>query len=185
MAKKTWFNWQLPIYAAVGTLIVFLLVVISSAVVGKILFQLVAVPIVSLVLIILAILKKGRQRLSVISTLVVFWAVCAPLLANYFAVRDETRWLFWSTGYKAQVLAQPDSAIGELRHVEWDGWGFAGNDTTAYLVFDPDDSLAAEAKSLSPRKVSGIPCEVQEVRRLESHWYAVKFYTETDWDHCN
>jgi hypothetical protein len=38
---------------------------------------------------------------------------------------------------KRKVLAQPASANGEFRHVEWDGWGWAGQDTTVYLVFDP------------------------------------------------
>jgi hypothetical protein len=185
VAEENRFNWQLPIYAVVGTLIVFLPLVISSADLGTVLYLFAAVPILSLVLIILAILKKGRQRLSVLSMLVVFWVVSAVLLANSSAVRDDARWLLWSRAYKDEVLKQPEPANGELKHVEWDGWGFAGADTTVYLVFDPNDSLAAEAKSYSPGKVSGIPCEVPRVRRLESRWYSVMFYTDTNWSHCN
>jgi hypothetical protein len=186
VAEENRFNWQLPIYAAVGTLIVFLPLVISSAVLGTILHLFVAVPILSLVLVILAIFKKGRQRLSVLSMLVVFWVVSAALLANSSAVRDDARWLLWSRGYKSEVLAQPDPASGELKHVEWDGWGFAGaGDTVVYLVFDPNNSLAAGAKRHLAGKFSGIPCEVPRVRRLESHWYSVMFYTDTNWGHCN
>jgi hypothetical protein len=185
-AEEDHFNWRLPLYGAAGTSIVFLPLVISSAVFGKMLYLFVAAPIVSLVLLILAVLMKGRLRLSVLSMLVVFWAVSAALLANYSAVRDATRWFLWSKGYKAWVLAQPGSASGELKHVEWDGWGFGGvGDTTVYLVFDPNDSLAAEAESHPAGKFSGIPCEVPRLRRLESHWYAVMFYTDTDWGRCN
>src|SRR6266851_3684063 len=183
-AEEDRFNWRLPFYAAVGTLIVFISLVISSADLGEILYLFVAAPIVSLVLLILAILKKGRQLLSVLSMLVVYWAVSWALLKHSFEVRTAGRWVLWSKGYKAEVLAQPGSANGELKHVEWDGWGFPGaGDTVVYLVFDPNDSLAEAAKSHSPGKFSGIPCEVPRVRRLESHWYSVMFYTDTDWGH--
>jgi hypothetical protein len=53
-----------------------------------------------------------------------------------------------------------------------------------YLVFDPGDSLSAAAASHQPGKFNGIPCEVYRVRRLESHWYTVLFYTDEDW-RCN
>jgi hypothetical protein len=62
-----------------------------------------------------------------------------------------------------------------------DGWGFAGSDTVVYVVFDPTNSLAGAAKSRAPGKFKGIPCEVSRVRRLESQWYSVVFYTDTDW----
>ena len=82
-------------------------------------------------------------------------------------MRSEVRWLWSSKTYKAQVLAQPVPANGDLRHIEWDGWGFAGSDTVVYLVFDPTDSLATAASSHGPGNFKGIPCEVPEVRRLE------------------
>jgi hypothetical protein len=54
-----------------------------------------------------------------------------------------------------------------------------------YLAFDPTDSLAAAAKSHSPGKFSGMPCEVYRVLRLESHWYSVAFYTHEEWGRRN
>jgi hypothetical protein len=48
-------------------------------------------------------------------------------------------------------------------------------------VFDPTDSLTEAARSGQPGKYSGIPCEFFRVRRLESHWYTVQFYTDDDW----
>jgi hypothetical protein len=91
------------------------------------------------------------------------------------------RWMLWSHSYKAEVLAQPNSANEELKHIEWDGWGWAGMDTTVYLVFDPTDALSQAASSRQPGKYSGIPCEVFLVRRLESRWYTVWFYTNYEW----
>jgi hypothetical protein len=117
-------------------------------------------------------------------------ALCAVLGAfiivwNYSAVRTAARWLIWSRGYKSKVLAQPASGNGELKHIEWDGSGWAGQNTTVFLVFDPTDSLSAAASSHQAGKFSGIPCEVYSVRRLESHWYTAQFYTNEDWHQCN
>lgn len=101
-------------------------------------------------------------------------------------VRTVCRWTIHKNAYKAEVLAQPSSTNGRLKHVEWDGWGFPGVvDTVLYLVFDPNDSLASPARTGSPGKFSGIPCQVSRVRRLETQWYIVLFYTETAWEQCN
>lgn len=79
----------------------------------------------------------------------------------------------------------PSDSKGMLRHIEWEGWGFAGSDTTIYLVFDPSDALSKAAGKAEPGKYPGLPCEVARVRQLDKHWYTVQFYTETDWDHCD
>ena|SRR5208283_2432312 len=47
------------------------------------------------------------------------------------------------------------------------------------------DSLSAEAANHAPGKFNGIPCEVAQVRQLESHWYAVQFYTNEFWGRRN
>jgi hypothetical protein len=100
-------------------------------------------------------------------------------------VRTTGRWLLQSGMYKAATLAQPNPSDHELKHVEWDGWGFAGVDNTVYLVFDPTDSLRGPAESHLPGKYAGIPCKVFKVRRLEKRWYTVWFYTNTDWNNCS
>jgi hypothetical protein len=186
MVEQNRFNWRLSLYAAVGTLIIFLTIVISGIDLGlgQTLYVIVVAPVVSLVLLILAIRKKSRQRLSVLAMLVVFVILSVILVENNSAVREAARWFLLSKAYKAKALAQPDSAGGELKHVEWDGWGWAGQDTTVYLVFDPNDSLATEVKDRPSGKFNGIPCEVPRIRRLERQWYSVMFYTETDWTHC-
>jgi hypothetical protein len=100
-------------------------------------------------------------------------------------VRSPIKWFLWSRQYKKRVLAQPASPSGDFKHVEWDGWGWGGIDTSVYLVFDPTDSLAGAARNDQSGKFNSIPCEVPWVRRMESHWYTVMFYTDQDWGDCN
>jgi hypothetical protein len=178
------FNWRLPIYVALGTSVVSILVAISES--DGILYFFVVVPIISVFsfafLLIAAIKKKPHRCLTILALLVVYWALSFAFLKNYPAIRNAARWSLWSERYKAEVLAQPDDANGGLKHIDWDGWGFPGaGDTTVYLVFDPADSLAAAAKSHQPGKFSGIPCKVPLVSRLEGRWYAVLFYTDERW----
>jgi hypothetical protein len=112
---------------------------------------------------------------------VVYLFVPALVLTNYTLVRDRVRWSLLSARYKAGVLAQTAPANDELKHTEWDIWGFAGMDTTVFLVLDPTDSLASASGALPPVKARGLPCDVVRVRRLEREWYAVLFYTDTYW----
>jgi len=126
---------------------------------------------------------KGRLFISVAFGLLV--VISAFLVWLCWDVRSAARWLVWSDVYKSKVLAQPASANGELKHIEWDAWGFAGQYTTVFLVFDPTDTLSAAANSQRPGEVIGIPCEVVLVRRLESHWYTALFYTNDYWGQCH
>ncbi len=117
--------------------------------------------------------------------LVVYGAVSWALVKISLEMRTATRWFLWSKAYKAEVLAQSNPPDGNLRHVEWDGWGFpCAGDTVMYLLFDPTDSLSPMAKNGSSGKFTGIPCSVPRVHRLESQWYYVVFYTDMSWSRC-
>src|ERR1700720_952006 len=87
---------------------------------------------------------------------------------NFYAFRTAAKWTLSSGSYKSKVLAETPPSHGEFKHIEWDGWGWAGQDTTVYLVFDPENTLSAAAKRHQPGKFSGIPCEVPVVNRVES-----------------
>jgi hypothetical protein len=117
------------------------------------------------------------------------WSACVVfallLLWKYFEVKTEVRWLLSSRRYKSEVSSQPTPLNGELKHIEWDAWGWAGQDTTVYLVSDPSDSLSLAASTHLSGKVAGVPCEVFKITRLESQWYIVMFYTNEDWSQCN
>lgn len=128
---------------------------------------------------------RSKRRLAVYALFGASIVVAAALVWNYSAVRTAARWLVWSRSYKSKVLSQPAPPNGELKHTEWDGWGWAGQDTTVFLVFDPTDSLSAAATSHQAGKFSGIPCKVFLVRRLESHWYTAQFYTNQYWGRCD
>jgi hypothetical protein len=188
--KEDRFNWWLPLFAAVGALILFLPIMIYGIDIDEMLYIFIAAPIVSFILLIFALIyainKKWLRSLAVLSMLIVYCTVSWGLFKNSRELHRTPRWLLRSKEYKAKILAQPNPAAGELRHIEWDAWGFAGvGDTDAYLVFDPNDSLTTAAKSHSSGKFSGIPCKVYRVDRLESHYYAVLFYTDTNWGECN
>jgi len=131
--------------------------------------------------------KDRRKPPALLSTLAALWLVSAisfvVQVKHGSAIRTTARWLLWSRTYKEEALAQP-SATGEFRHIEWDGWGWGGQNTTEFLVYDPTDSLGAAARSHLPGKFGGIPCEVPLVGRLESHWYTVTFYTNQGWGEC-
>jgi hypothetical protein len=179
-------NWRLPLYAAVGACVVFLpIMVYGSADVAVILYTFGAAPIIgTLLLVVVAVRWRQRQRLSALLALAAYVAVTVALFMARGELRPTLRWLLWSDRYKAELLATPDLPNGELKHIEWDGWGWGGQNTVVYLVFDPTDSLSSAAKSHSPGKFRGVPCKVPLVRRLESRLYSVVFYTNTDWDHC-
>jgi len=134
-----------------------------------------------LLLLVRAVAHQGRQRIATFFALAAYSLVQTILVTNYMLVRDHVRWALISGAYRAKVLAQAAPANQKFRHVEWDGWGFAGADTTVFLVFDPTDSLAEDLRAQPPVKARGLPCDVVRVRRLATQWYAVLFYTETYW----
>ena len=100
----------------------------------------------------------SRKRVVVIVgvALFVLWILTASVVLRpmfgYPRPINYVRWLVWSRSYKAEVFAQRNSANGELQHIEWDAWGWGGEDTTVYLVFDPTDSLSAASQEHRPGK---------------------------------
>ena len=174
------FNWWLPLCAAVGTLIAYLPITALDIDIGWLLYAFVVTPLVSLVLIAIAIGSSGGRRLAILSMLAVYGILSWATLSNYPDARAEARWLLHSREYKAQVLAQPSSPNGALRHIDWDGWGMAGQDTEMYLTYDPSNSLAH--KDPSTGTFGSLHCDVWRIQRLENHWYSVTFYTDEGWE---
>jgi hypothetical protein len=190
--------WRLPLYAAIAGFIIFTPLVFLQADTYDFLTLFVVAPILSVITIIVivwlvyyAVCYGQRQIQPILCSLAILWVIPSSLLLYNLAypvqLRETARWFASSQNYKRQVLAQPDPANGQLKHIEWDGWGWAAQDTNVYLVFDPTDSLSAAAKSRQPGKFNGIPCAVPHIRRLESQWYAVRFYTDDFWGRgeCN
>ncbi len=128
--------------------------------------------------------KRGRRYWLCGFALGVGTILFAVLYEISFAVRGPVRWALHRGEFKAQVERLPEPPKGELKHLDWDGWGFAGMGTEVYLVFDPTDSLARAAASHRPDKAAGVPCKFDRARRLERHWYAVVYYTDQRWREC-
>ena len=128
-----------------------------------------------------------RRRLSMLCLTAVLWGLTPPLLGlgdRYSRLfNDCLRWWCWGGSYRRLVLAQP-GRDGELRHVEWDGWGMAGIETEAYLVFDPDGVVPSSAGLREGGRVRFIPCGVADTERLGARWAVVTMYTNTDWNQC-
>ncbi|HTV16056.1 MAG TPA: hypothetical protein VME68_15150 [Acidobacteriaceae bacterium] len=173
--------------AALTVLILFFPLVVWKLDVGEFLYLVLGVILcvaILIVALILAALGRFRKALSIMAVVAVFGASSWLLLLSGHAIHTQELWLTQGRQYRAAVLAQPAPAHGQFRHIAWDGWGWGGQDTSVYLVFDPDDSLAAAARSGKPGIYPGLPCVFYRVRRLQAHWYSVEFYTTSLWTDC-
>jgi hypothetical protein len=173
----------LTLYAVLAATIVFIPLVISPDL--DVLYFFFVVPSLIILGLCVLIYAAFRKSLRIVVMVATFWTTSALLFIYPSEIRSPIKWLLWSSECKKQVLAQPVSPNGDFKHIEWDGWGWAGMSTVIYLVFDPTDSLAPATKSELPAKYNGLPCAVHRVRRLERHWYTAEFYTAEDWGGCS
>lgn len=186
------FSWRVPLCVSIFGLVVFVAMAIYPADTFFFLSVFVVAPtllVLTISSLIYAVIRRRHLR-TMLATLAVLWAIAVSFFIydshHPFEIRETARWIGSSREFKQEVLAQPASANGDLKHIEWDASGFAGlANNTAYLVFDPADTLSAAAKGHQSAKFNGVLCDVRAIRRLESHWYAVLFYTDQFWDHCN
>jgi len=106
-----------------------------------------------------------------------FWAISALMFKSTDHLRPWARWLVGSQHYKRLVLKQqPDPQTG-LRYAEWDGWGWAGMDTSVELVYDPTDTLAREIKHNPKGRFAEVAEKTYFVQRLGPGWYSLTLYT--------
>ena len=200
MAEKTTetirSKWWLPRCAAIIETVIFIPLAISHPDMALffgiflVVLPLFVASIALIVMFVRSLFGWGRFRpIPLLTTLAILWIFPTAFVfyerTHPFALHETARWLGNSKEYKHQVLAQP-STNRELKHIEWDGSGFAGiANQSVYLVFDPSDSLSAKAKNQPTNKLTGIPCKVRYVQRMESQWYSVVFYTDQEWNNCN
>jgi hypothetical protein len=190
IAEHRRFDWRKPVIAAAVALLLSLLIPIYGTDIDWLLYAMAVAVIGSISLLgsiaLRAVFRKRQNVLMAIAIFGAYVAVTVVFFVGYEQLQPILRWTLWSHRYKSELLAQATPANGQLKHVEWQrsGWGPVGP-TIVYLVFDPTDSLSVAAKSHRAGRFSGIPCEVPRVQRLESHWYAVTFYTEESWGEGN
>ena len=187
-APRDRFIWWLPLAAVITAGGVLLSLMISNGN-DSVLFIVLIGPIVCFVgllsLLVAGILKRPRLCVSLLLALVGFVAISWSLERNEETLRPFIRWHLWSRQYKTELITQPNPTDGNLKHMEWDAWGFVPSGfNVTYLVFDPSDSLATATNAKVPGRFGGIPCVVPRVFRLEKQWYGVRFYTDEDWRNC-
>lgn len=174
-------GWRMSAYGALAAVLVFLPLLISENTgVLYLFFGLPVLAIINICVLIAAALSRDIRLALAVAT---FYAISAVAFIYSFQIRTFARWTLLSGHYRHEVLAEPAPANGDLKHIEWDGWGFAGMDSTVFLVFDPTNSLAEAAQNEQYGKFKGIPCEVNWVRRMDSHWYLV-FSDVYSWESC-
>jgi hypothetical protein len=176
-------TWREPLYGIVAAIVVFIPLVMDLN--TDVLYTFIIAPILLILGLGVLLYAAIRKHLQVAVMLVTFWTVSGLLFIYAPEVHSTAKWLLSSSEYKKEVLAQPVPSNGDFKHLEWDGWGWAGINNSEYLVFDPTDSLSAAAKSRQAGRFNGVPCAVPLIRRFESHWYKVRFYTDQDWSGCS
>jgi hypothetical protein len=141
-----------------------------------------------LIFILLLLLSIPRSRRASTKLLLATAAfIFTGIIGSRFeaTLRPALRWALFSRKLELQVLSQTAQPSGTFKHVEWDGWGGAPvGDWTAYVVFDPADSLKGVAGRLHAGVVRGIPCDVLRIQRLGPRWYSVTLEVNEWWDRC-
>lgn len=120
-----------------------------------------------------------KRWMSLRTVLVVlgFWGISAPMFLSTEHLRPWARWLVSSQQYTSLVMKQqPDPQTG-LRYAEWDGWGWAGMDTSVELVYDPTDTLGREVKDNPEGRFAELAEKTAFVQRLGPGWYSLTLYS--------
>ena len=123
------------------------------------------------------VVKRWIRPASLFAVLF-FLIVSVSMFFSTEHIRPWARWLVASGNYKKLVLQQtPDSQTG-LRHIEWDGWGWVGSDTSVELVYDPTDTLAYEIKHNPKGRFWEIAEKTQSIQQLGRGWYSLTLYAD-------
>lgn len=179
---SSWWTTLLVVPTALLTLILIEVISESRLGPGEFFYFLVFAPFAAIILFVIAVNTKKPPAWA---TALLFCVAVALFGVKASAIRSQARWLLASGLARDRIALQVQPAAGQLKHVEWDGWGFAGaGETNVYLVFDPDDALRTAVNAKDPIRAKGLPCDVWKVNKLENQWYAVTFYTDTGWDDC-
>ncbi len=188
MTREARLGWRIPAIGIVAAvLLLFSLFLFTSHPGVWVLF--IVIPcllLLALVLLVFLIFRRTRRRAAeLLLATVVFVGVTMLGLLYQQTLRPAVRWAFLSQQFKTQVLNQSNDPSGDFKHIEWDGWGGGPvGDWTAYVVFDPTNSLQTEAGHEHPGKIQGIPCDVLSIQRLEPRWYSVTLEMNEWWDQC-
>lgn len=137
--------------------------------------------VLAVICLIVVIVHRLRSRhwigLKWIFAAVAFLGISTLMFHFTEHLRPWARWLLAADRYTNLVLEQePDRQTG-LRYIQWDGWGWAGTDTSVELVYDPSDSLAHEIRYNPKGRFAEVADKTAFVQRLGHGWYSLTLYT--------
>jgi hypothetical protein len=180
-------HWRFPTLGAVAAIFLLLLLFLFTRD-PALWFLFLVMPCLALLLLVLLVLLMFRRTRGLAANLLVGTLLLVGITTIGWrfqaTLRPKLRWSIYSQTFKRQVLAQPSNPSGDFKHIEWDGWGGGPvGDWSVYVVFDPTDSLNAEAGHKNPGRIRGIPCEAENIQKLEPHWYSVTLMNAW-WERC-
>lgn len=120
-------------------------------------------------------------RNSMVLAVVAFWCASLLMFHEQEHLRPWARWTIASSSYKSLVMQQTPDPLTGLRHAEWDGWGWAGMDTSVQLVYDPSGTLGAEIRHRSAGRFPEVARKTASVQRIALGWYSLTLYTNEEW----
>ena len=120
---------------------------------------------------------KHWMRPRTVLVILGFLGVSVLMFRSEEHLRPWARWLVASRKYTSLVLNQQPNPLTGLRYAEWDGWGWAGMDTSVELVYDPTDTLGREIKNNPRGRFTEVAEKTAFVQRLGPGWYSLTLYT--------
>ena len=171
-------------FGAIGGVVVVMPLVTLDNGDGATLLAILLTPFVFVALLVVGILRKQRRLLWIGCTLASFVIAVSLIQRDSNGLRIEAKWIRHRDTYEAALSGQMRTDSRLLRHMDWDDWGFAGNENFAFVVRDPTDSLAYAAATGASGTYRGLPCPVFRVIKLEPHYYDVLFFTNSYWNQC-
>jgi hypothetical protein len=128
------------------------------------------------------VITKRWVDLKIFLAVMVFLATSFLMFLATDHLRPWARWLTGARHYKQEVQLLPADPRTGIRLMEWDGWGFAGSDTSVILMYEPTDTLGEALRKHTPGRFAEFAKHVWSYERLERCWNSVTFYTNDAWD---
>ena len=174
--------WRFPIVGALAAFVFYIPFLYMKAFefesFGYMLFLALLTIAIGIGVLVRRVVRKRWISLAYLLAALFFLSVSLSMFLHTQHLRPWARWLASSSRYTNLVLQQePDPQTG-LRHIEWDGWGWAGMDTSVELVYDPTDTLAHEIKYNPKGRFAEIAEKTHFIQRLGRGWYSATLYTD-------
>jgi hypothetical protein len=173
--------WAFPIVGALAGFVLYLPFLyvehFDLESIGYILFLILLTVVLCVGIVLRRFFVKRWVSLRPVLVVLGFWGISALMFVSTDRLRPWARWLVASRHYTSLVLKQQADPKTGLRYAEWDGWGWAGMDTSVELVYDPTDTLGCEIRHNPKGRFAELAEKTAFVQRLGPGWYSLTLYT--------